>query len=129
MARLATRFGRKSIYFSALVAGGLGLISIIFVKDQYGLIASMVGVGIAWAAILAMPYAMLASSIPPRKMGMYMGLFNMSITIPQIVSGILSGFILKYLFADNPILCIIMAGASMFLGAISALFIKEKTVL
>ena len=86
----------------------------------------MIGIGIAWGSILAMPYAMLANSIPPRKMGVYMGLFNMSITIPQIVSGIVSGLILKYFFADNPILCIVMAGVSMFLGALSALFIKEK---
>jgi len=88
----------------------------------------MIGIGIAWGSILAMPYAMLASSIPPKRMGIYMGLFNMSITIPQIVSGIFSGLILKYFFANNPILCIVMAGVSMFLGAIAALFIKEKQV-
>jgi maltose/moltooligosaccharide transporter len=57
-----------------------------------------------------------------------MGLFNMSITIPQIVSGVFSGLILKYFFSDNPILCLVMAGTSMFLGAIAALFIKEKQV-
>jgi maltose/moltooligosaccharide transporter len=74
-----------------------------------------------------MPYAMLASSIPPKKMGVYMGLFNMSITIPQIVSGIFSGLILKYFFHNDPILCIVMAGVSMFLGAIAALFIKGKS--
>ncbi len=75
-----------------------------------------------------MPYAMLANSIPANKMGVYMGLFNMSITIPQIVSGIFTGLILKYFFHDNPILCIVMAGVSMFLGAMAAMLIKEKKV-
>jgi len=74
-----------------------------------------------------MPYAMLANSIPAKKMGMYMGLFNMSITIPQIISGIFTGLILKYLFADNPLLCIIMAGVSMLLAGILSLLIKEKS--
>ena len=86
----------------------------------------MIGIGIAWASILAMPYAMLANSIPPKKMGMYMGLFNMSITIPQIVSGIFSGLILKYFFADNPVLCIVMAGVSLIIGGILSFFIKVK---
>jgi len=126
---VAKRLTKKITHALALSIGAISLLSFLVFTDPHYLIIPMIGIGIAWGSILAMPYAMLASSIPPRKMGMYMGLFNMSITIPQIVSGILSGFILKYLFADNPILCIIMAGASMFLGAISALFIKEKTVL
>ena len=86
----------------------------------------MIGIGIAWASILAMPYAMLANSIPPKKMGMYMGLFNMSITIPQIVSGITTGLILKYLFHDNPVLCIVMAGASFIIASGLSLLINEK---
>ena len=107
---------------------GVSLLSFLVFSDPNYLIIPMIGIGIAWGSILAMPYAMLASSIPPRRMGVYMGLFNMSITIPQIVSGIFSGLILKYFFADNPILCLVMAGASMLLGAISALFITEKKV-
>ncbi len=126
---VAKRLTKKVTHALALGIGALSLLSFLIFTDPHYLIIPMIGIGIAWGSILAMPYAMLASSIPPRKMGMYMGLFNMSITIPQIVSGILSGFILKYFFADNPILCIIMAGASMFLGAISALFIREKTVI
>ncbi|MEI6682546.1 MAG: MFS transporter [Bacteroidota bacterium] len=126
---VAKRLTKKVTHALALSIGALSLLSFLIFTDPHYLIIPMIGIGIAWGSILAMPYAMLASSIPPRKMGMYMGLFNMSITIPQIVSGILSGFILKYFFADNPILCIIMAGASMFLGAISALFIREKAVL
>jgi maltose/moltooligosaccharide transporter len=125
---VAKRLSKKVTHAIALCIGGLSLLSFLIFTDPHFLIIPMIGIGIAWGSILAMPYAMLANSIPPKKMGVYMGLFNMSITIPQIVSGIFSGLILKYFFADNPILCIVMAGASMFLGAISALFIKEKKV-
>ena len=125
---VAKRLSKKVTHSIALCIGGVSLLSFLIFKDPHMLIIPMIGIGIAWGSILAMPYAMLASSIPPKRMGVYMGLFNMSITIPQIVSGIFSGLILKYFFADNPILCIVMAGASMFLGAISALFIREKQV-
>jgi maltose/moltooligosaccharide transporter len=123
---VAKRLSKKVTHSIALAIGGLSLLSFLIFKDPYALLIPMIGVGIAWGSILAMPYAMLASSIPPKRMGVYMGLFNMSITIPQIVSGIFSGLILKYFFADNPILCIVMAGVSMLLGAVSALFIREK---
>ena len=86
----------------------------------------MIGIGIAWGSILAMPYAMLANSIPPKKMGMFMGLFNMSITIPQIINGIFGGMILKYFFGGDPILSIYMAGVLMIIGAASTLVINDK---
>lgn len=126
---VAKRFSKKITHALALAIGGISLLSFLVFTDPYLLIIPMIGIGIAWGSILAMPYALLANSIPPKKMGVYMGLFNMSITIPQIVSGVLSGLILKYFFADNPILCIVMAGVSMLLGALSALFIKEKTTI
>jgi maltose/moltooligosaccharide transporter len=125
---VAKRLSKKVTHAVALSIGGLSLLSFLIFNDPHLLIIPMIGIGIAWGSILAMPYAMLASSIPPKRMGVYMGLFNMSITIPQIVSGIVSGLILKYFFADNPMLCIVMAGISMILGAISALFIREKQV-
>lgn len=124
---VARRLSKKVTHALALCIGGLSLLSFLFFKDPHMLIIPMIGIGVAWGSILAMPYAMLASSIPPKQMGVYMGLFNMSITIPQILSGITSGLILKYFFADNPVLCIVMAGISMILGAISSLFIKEKS--
>ena len=123
---VAKRLSKKVTHAMALSVGGISLFSFLILSDPNYLIIPMIGIGFAWGSILAMPYAMLASSIPPKRMGIYMGLFNMSITIPQIVSGVFSGLILKYFFADNPILCIVMAGVAMFLGAISALFIKEK---
>lgn len=125
---VAKRLSKKVTHAIALCIGSVSLLSFLIFNDPHLLIIPMIGVGIAWGSILAMPYAMLANSIPPKRMGVYMGLFNMSITIPQIVSGIVSGLILKYFFADNPILCIVMAGVSMLLGAISALLIKEKRV-
>jgi maltose/moltooligosaccharide transporter len=124
---VARRLSKKVTHALALCIGGLSLLSFLVFKDPHLLIIPMIGIGVAWGSILAMPYAMLASSIPPKQMGVYMGLFNMSITIPQIVSGITSGLILKYFFADNPVLCIVMAGISMILGAVSSLFIKEKS--
>lgn len=123
---VARRLTKRTTHAIALTIGGLSLLSFLVLTDPVMLIIPMIGIGIAWGSILAMPYAMLANSIPPKRMGVYMGLFNMSITIPQIVSGIVTGLILKYLFADNPILCIVMAGVSMFLAALSSMFIKEK---
>jgi maltose/moltooligosaccharide transporter len=126
MGRLATKYGRKTTYMLALLAGAIGLCSMIFIKDQHLLLLSMVGVGIAWAAILAMPYAILSSSLPANKMGVYMGLFNATITIPQIAAGVLGGVILTFL-GGKAILMLGVAGISMLLACISVLFVKEKT--
>ena len=123
---LAKKFSKKGTHALALFIGGISMISILFFPNHQLLIIPMIGVGIAWASILAMPYAMLANSIPPHKMGMFMGLFNMSITIPQIVSGITTGLILKYIFNDNPVLCIVMAGISFIIASVFALRIKEE---
>lgn len=125
MARLANRFGRKPVYFTSLIAGGLGLLSMVFIKDQYALIASMLGVGIAWAAILAMPYAMLSASLPAEKMGVYMGIFNATITIPQITAGLLGGLLLT-LLGGHAVNMLGLAGASMLLAGFSVYFIREK---
>ncbi len=124
---VAKKLTKKVTHSLALAIGGISFLSFLLFNNSTMLIIPMIGIGIAWGSILAMPYAMLANSIPPKQMGVYMGLFNMSITIPQIVSGVFSGLILKYFFHDNPILCIVMAGVSMLLGAIAALFIKGKS--
>ena len=123
---MAKRFGKKQTHSIALFIGALSLLSFLIFKDSDYLIIPMIGIGIAWASILAMPYAMLANSIPDNKMGMYMGLFNMSITIPQIISGITTGIILKYWFNDNPVLCIVMAGVSFLIASGLALLIKDN---
>ncbi|MCB2207679.1 MAG: MFS transporter [Bacteroidetes bacterium] len=117
---------RRLTHLAALTLGGLSFLSFALIHDPVMLIIPMIGIGIAWASILAMPYAMLANSIPPKQMGIFMGLFNMSITIPQIVNGIFGGLILKYVFDGNPLLSILMAGVLMILGGLSVLFIKDK---
>jgi maltose/moltooligosaccharide transporter len=125
---LAAKIGRKRTHALALAIGGLSFLSFYIIPNPQLLIIPMIGIGIAWGSILAMPYAMLANSIPPKQMGMFMGLFNMSITIPQIINGIFGGLILKHLLYNDPMNSILMAGVFMFLGAISSLFvsIKEK---
>lgn len=124
--QIAKKYGRKKTHAICLIAGGIGLISIYFASTPNMLIGSMVGIGIAWASILSMPYAILAGSIPIRKMGTYMGVFNFFITLPQIVSAIAGGFILKYLFQNHAIYAIILAGVFMILAAISVLFVEDK---
>ena len=86
----------------------------------------MIGVGIAWAAILAMPYAMLAGSLPAEKTGVYMGIFNFTVAIPQIVAGLTAGWILSSLFDNTAINIILVAGVSMICGAIAVLFVREN---
>ena len=127
MARLATRFGRKTVYMLSLLAGGAGLISMVFIHNQYGLIFSMVGVGIAWAAILAMPYTILSAALPPDKMGVYMGIFNATITIPQIAAGLLGGVVLT-LVGGQAIFMLGVAGLSMVVAAVSVVFVKEFVI-
>ncbi len=117
---------RRLTHLAALTLGGLSFLSFALIQDPVMLILPMIGIGIAWASILAVPYAMLANSIPPKQMGIFMGLFNMSITIPQIVNGIFGGLILKYVFDGNPLMSILMAGVLMILGGLSVLFIKDK---
>jgi len=124
MARLANHLGRKTTYMLALMAGSAGLISMIFIQNQYGLIISMVGIGIAWAAILAMPYAILSAALPSDKMGVYMGIFNATITIPQIAAGLLGGVVLS-LAGGKAILMLGVAGLSMLVAALSVVFVTE----
>ncbi len=125
---IAKAIGRKKTYSFSLLFGGLGLISMFLVHDKNLLLLSMVGVGFAWAAILAIPYAMLSSSLPAEKMGVYMGLFNATITIPQIAAGVL-GSTLIAVFGGSPIIIIVIAGISMAVAGLAVFFVKEKTEL
>lgn len=123
---IAKSIGRKKTYSFSLLMGGLGLISMFLIEDKNLLLLSMIGVGFAWAAILAMPYAMLSGSLPADKMGVYMGLFNATITLPQIAAGLL-GSTLIALFGGFPMAIIIIAGTSMLIAGLGVIFIKEKT--
>jgi maltose/moltooligosaccharide transporter len=124
--KIAARIGRKRTHAFSLLCGGIGLISIYFATSPNFLIFSMIGVGIAWASILAMPYAMLAGSLPAHKMGVYMGIFNFFITIPQIVSGVINRPIVKSLFGNNAIYAIVMAGICFLLAAFAVRFVEDK---
>ncbi|MRX48173.1 MFS transporter [Pedobacter puniceum] len=117
---------KKIAHAFSLTAGGAGLLSIYFIQDPNMLIISMVGVGLAWGSILAMPYAILSGSIPARKMGVYMGIFNFFITMPQIVNGFFGGLIVKHFYNGEAIYAIVMAGIFMILGAISVLYIQDN---
>ena len=98
-----------------------------FIKDTSMLWISMVGLGFAWASILAMPYAMLIDAIPQRKMGVYMGIFNFFIVVPQIINGILGGPIVSNVFGKMAIDYVVVGGACMLLGAlITLIFIKSQ---
>jgi maltose/moltooligosaccharide transporter len=123
---IAKVIGRKKTYSFSLLLGGIGLISMILIHDKNLLLLSMIGVGFAWAAILAIPYAMLSSSLPAEKMGVYMGLFNGTITIPQIAAGLL-GSTLIALFGGAPIMIIVIAGISMAIAGLAVFAVKEKT--
>jgi maltose/moltooligosaccharide transporter len=123
---IAKRIGRRQTHALSLTAGGIGLISIYFIQDPDLLLLSMIGVGMAWASILAMPYAILAGSIPAYKMGVYMGIFNFFITFPQIVNGIIGGPIVKYLYNSNAIYSLVMAGIFLLIAAFCARFVEDK---
>ncbi len=122
---IARKIGRKATHAFSLMAGGVGLISIFFIKDPSMLTYSMVGVGLAWASILAMPYVILSGSIPPGKLGIYMGIFNFFITLPQIVNGVFGGWIVKHIYGGQPIYAIVLAGFFLFCAAISVLFVYD----
>lgn len=123
---LANNYGRKNVYMFSLILGGLGLISMLFIQDKDLLLIPMIGVGVSWAAILALPYAILSSSLPPKQTGVYMGLFNATITIPQITAGVLGGVLLSVV-GGSAINMLVIAGVSMFIAGICAkLFITTK---
>ena len=123
---IARKTSLKISHAFSLVAGGLGLISIYFITDPSWLILSMVGIGFAWGSILSMPYAILSGSIPARKMGVYMGMFNFFITMPQIINGFVGGLIVKYFYDGEAIYALVIAGIFMILGALSVMYIKQK---
>ncbi len=123
---LIKKTSRKFVYALALSLGGLGFISTFIFHDPYMLFVSMFGIGIAWAAILAMPYMILSGSLPAKQMGVYMGLFNLTVVIPQIISGLFAGSILKVFFQEQAIYILVLAGVMMLLGAVSVFFIKTQ---
>ncbi len=123
---IAKSIGKKQTHALALFCGGLGLISMYFIKDIEMLWISMVGLGFAWASILAMPYAMLIDAIPQRKMGVYMGIFNFFIVMPQIVNGVFGGPIVKNLFGNMAIDYVVVGGACMLIASLITMFLIKN---
>ncbi|PKP42214.1 MAG: MFS transporter [Bacteroidetes bacterium HGW-Bacteroidetes-13] len=123
--KIAYRIGRKRTHSLSLFIGGLGLISMYFMPDKNWLILSMVALGIAWASILAMPYAILAGAIAPKKMGVYMGIFNFFIVIPQIINALIGGPIVKYLYGGNAIFALVTSGVSFLIAGILVAKVKD----
>ncbi|HEX8262692.1 MAG TPA: MFS transporter [Allosphingosinicella sp.] len=122
---LARRIGRVRTHFAALLCGAAGYASFFFLDDPRLLIASEVGVGIAWASILAMPYAILASALPQRKLGIYMGLFNVFVVVPQLLVATVMGSIMKRFFPGEPIWTMAFAAGVMILAALAMLRVEE----
>jgi maltose/moltooligosaccharide transporter len=116
---------RKITHSICLVIGGLSLISINLVSSPWQLIIPMVGIGIAWASILSMPYAILTGSLPQNKMGIYMGIFNFFIVIPQILAASILGSMVKHLFNGNTMNALITGGISMMIAALMVRFVKD----
>jgi maltose/moltooligosaccharide transporter len=126
---LAKYTSRKITHFIALVCGGLGLISIYFISEPTVFTMEwlpMIGVGIAWASILSIPYAILSGSLPSNKMGYYMGIFNFFIVIPQLVAASILGFLVSKFFDSEPIYALLIGGVSMVLAGIIALTIDDE---
>lgn len=122
---LARQTSRKLVHALALTAGGLGLLSTGFIHDKVLWQCTMVGVGIAWASILAMPYAMLSGALPAERMGVYMGIFNFFIVIPEIVASIALEPVVKQVFGNDPVKVVMMGGGSMLIAALMVLRVRD----
>ena len=122
---LARLTSRKTVHAISLVIGGLSLVSFYFIGNPRLLMISELGIGLAWASILAMPYAILTGSLPANKMGTYMGIFNFFIVIPQIMAASLLGFLVKSLFGGESIFALVTGGVSTFIAAALVMFVTD----
>jgi maltose/moltooligosaccharide transporter len=123
---IAARVGLRISHLLCLCFGAASLISFYFIRDPTWLIASMVGIGFAWSSILSVPYALLADGVPAQKMGLYMGIFNFFIVIPQLVAAAMLRPLLKTLFAGAPIYALVLGGVSFALAGLLVLRVPEK---
>ena len=123
---IAKRLGRKLTHSVCLICGAIGLLCVGLVTDKFQLYFCMVGVGIAWASILSMPYAMLAGSLPEDKIGVYMGIFNFFIVLPEIIASLFFGWIMEHLLNNNRLLAIQIGGGLMILAALICYFIVSE---
>ena len=122
---LAARIGRVRTHIVALLCGAAGFLSFFLLEDPQHLLLSELGIGIAWASILAMPYAILASALPQRKLGIYMGLFNVFVVVPQLLVATVMGSIMKRFFPNEPIWTMAFAAGVLLLAALAMLRVTE----
>ncbi len=127
--KLVAATSRKTVHAAALACGAAGLLSVYLIHDKYVLLLSMVGVGIAWASILSMPYAILSTALPPNRMGVYMGVFNFFIVIPEIVAAVSFGPLIRLVFGENnpnaPLYVVMLGGVSLLTAAICVGFVND----
>ena len=122
---LARATNRKTVHAVALVCGGLGLLSVFLVQNKWMLFVSMAGVGVAWASILSMPYVILSTAIPPARMGVYMGVFNLFIVIPQVVMSFVVPPIFDNVLGGDPVNVVALGGVSMLIAAVTVLIVQD----
>ena len=123
---LARRVGRVTTHVLCLFIGGLGLISMVLFKEPKWLLLSMIAQGIAWASLLTMPYAILSSAVPHRKMGVYMGMFNLFVVIPQILASAILGLLVRTVFGGHAIYALVLGGVTMIMSAVLMMFVKDS---
>ena len=127
--KIAAATSRKAVHSAALICGGMGLLSVYVIHDKYVLLLSMVGVGIAWASILSMPYAILSTALPSHRMGVYMGVFNFFIVIPEIIASLAFGPLIRLVFGqDNPnapLYVVMLGGVSLLAAAACVTFVRD----
>jgi maltose/moltooligosaccharide transporter len=122
---LVRRFGLRVSHLINLWLGAAGLVSFALIRDPHWLILAMVGVGLAWASIVSLPYALLSNSLPAAKMGVYMGIFNFFIVIPQLLAASVLGFLLRAFAQGQPINALVIGGASLFIAGLAVLRVAE----
>jgi len=122
---MVRRWGLRISHMVNLCLGGAGLLSFLYIRDPRWLLASMVGVGFAWASILSLPYALLSDHLPTAKMGVYMGIFNFFIVIPQVLAASILGLLLRLCFHNQPIWALGLGGFSLFVAGLCTLYVPE----
>ena len=125
---LAKRIGRKYTHMVCLIIGGIGFLSLIFIKSHLLLLVPMIAVGLAWASTLTVPYAILAGALPSNKMGFYMCVFNFFIVIPQLIASAILGFVIKDIFHEQGIYALVIGGVSMIIAGFLNVIVKDQDV-
>ncbi len=123
---VAEKIGKRNLHSVCLLIGGLGLLSVGVIENKWMLFLSMTGVGVAWASIVSMPYALIADDIPPRQMGIFMGLFNMFIVLPEIIAALGFGWVMQHLFGNVKLYGVLTGGVLLLIAALFTLRVKNS---